>query len=133
MVKHKVLLDNWRSHSWTLLLVMGSCPSIIYLYLHTASDQMLEVGTAWERVYLCFILKLPQTQVPMALTRSTEIARFHSEEFEKTFVALVLARKVMFHLNCFEYFCASGDHPSSDINSKQSSVDLLIAKNCLVW
>jgi len=25
MVKHKVLLDKWRSHSWTLLLVMGSC------------------------------------------------------------------------------------------------------------
>jgi len=32
MVKHKVLLDNWRSHSWTLLLVMGPC---IYLCVRT--------------------------------------------------------------------------------------------------
>lgn len=69
--------------------------------------------------------------IEVALTRSAEIARFHSEEFEKTFVALVLARKAMFHLNCFEYFCASGDRSSSDINSKPSSADLLIAKKCL--
>ena len=67
--------------------------------------------------------------IEVALTRSAEIATFHSEEFEKTFVALVLARKAMFHLNCFEYVCASGDRSSSDINSNQAQRTSSLQRN----
>ena len=44
MVKHKVLLDKRRSHSWTLLLVMGS---FIYTHLivkyHVVSSEIEHV------------------------------------------------------------------------------------------
>jgi len=36
------LLSTWRNHTWRNL------PGLPPPYLHTVSDQILEVGTAWE-------------------------------------------------------------------------------------
>jgi len=33
-------------------MTKSSRPSSSYLYLHTASDQVLEVGMAWEKSYI---------------------------------------------------------------------------------
>ena len=39
------LLSTWHNRTWLNL------PGLPPLYLHTVSDQILEVGTAWERGY----------------------------------------------------------------------------------